>query len=60
MGTQQGKVRVGRIEKDGTDEPICRNGMEMQGWRMDLCTQGGRERVGQMEKVASTYIHYHV
>ena len=28
--------------------------------RMDLWTQWGRDRVGQMEKVASTYMCYHV
>ena len=27
--------------------------------RLDLWTQHGKERVGRMEKVAPTYIHYH-
>ena len=31
------------IEKNGTDEPICREGMEMQMQRMDLWTQQGRQ-----------------
>ena len=31
------------IQKDGTDEPICRAAMETQ---TDLWTQYGRERVG--------------
>ena len=34
------------IQKNGIDEPICREGMKMQMWRMDLWTQLGRERVG--------------
>ena len=32
--------------------------IQMQIQRMDLWTQWGRERVGQMEKAATTYIHY--
>ena len=34
--------------------PICREGTETQMQRKDLWTQRGRERVGQMEKVAPT------
>ena len=34
------------IQKNGIDEPFCREGMKMQMWRMDLWTQLGRERVG--------------
>ena len=49
-----------RLEKNGIDEPICRKGMETQMQRMDLWTQRGRERMGRMEKVASSYIHNHV
>ena len=48
------------IQKNGIDEPICREGMKMQMWRMDLWTQLGRERVRRMEKAALTYIHYQV
>ena len=40
------------IQKNGIDEPICREGMETQMQRMDLWTQGGQR--GQMEKVALT------
>ena len=29
---------------DGTDEPICRAGMETQTWRTDLQTQRWREK----------------
>ena len=43
--------------KSDTEEPTCRQGKEMQS--MDLCTQWGREGVGQMEEVA-IYIHYQV
>ena len=46
------------IYTNGIDEPICREGMETQ--TMDLWTYQGKERVGRMEKVASTYIHRHV
>ena len=48
------------IQKNGIDEPICRDGMEMKMQRMDLQTQWEKEIVVQMEKVASTYIHYHM
>lgn len=40
------------IRKNGTDEPICQEGMETQKQRME---EGGRE---QMETVTSTYAHY--
>jgi len=32
--------------KDGTDEPICRAGIEMQTQRTDLWAQWGKEREG--------------
>ena len=32
-----------RIQKDGTDEPICRAAMETQTQGTDLWTQGGRQ-----------------
>ena len=41
------------------DEPICRAGTETQTQRMDLWAQWGKKRVGQIEKIALTYIHYH-
>ena len=41
------------IQKNGTDELICLAGIEMQMERMDLWTQWGKERLGQIEKVAS-------
>ena len=34
--------------------------METQRQRIDVWVQQGKERVGQIEKVALTYIHYHV
>ena len=34
--------------------------LETQMERMDLWIQQGKERVGQIERVALTYIHYHV
>ena len=45
--------------KNGTDESI-QAGIETQMQRTDLWTQGGKERVGQIERVALTYIHYFV
>ena len=48
------------IQKNGTDEPICRAGIEMQTQRTDLWTQQRKNRVGLIEKVALKYIHYHV
>ena len=38
------------IQKTGTDEPICKAGTETQ--RTDLWTQQGKQKVGQIEKVA--------
>ena len=47
------------IQKNGTDEAICRAGIEMQSQRKNLWTQWGKERVGRIERVALAYIHYH-
>ena len=46
--------------KNSTDEPIFRVEIEMQMWRIDLWTQGVKERVGQIERVTLTYIQFHV
>ena len=35
--------------KNGMDEPVCRARTEMLMERMDLWTQWGKERVGQVE-----------
>ena len=48
------------MESRNTDEPICREGMETQTYRMDLWTEQGKERVSRTEKVALIYIHYYV
>ena len=45
--------------KNSTDEPICRVGIETQIEKRCL-TQWGQERVGQTERVALTYIYYHM
>ena len=37
-------MHIHGIQKDGTDEPICRVVMEMQTQRTDLWTQSGKER----------------
>ena len=34
------------IKENGTDEPICRVGIEMQRKRMDLWIKWGKENVG--------------
>ena len=44
------------IKKNGTDEPICKEEMEIQVWRTDLWAQYGKGRVGQIEKVSLTYM----
>ena len=46
--------------KNGTDEPICKARIEAQMLRTDLWTQGGKEGVGQIERVVLTYIHYSI
>ena len=47
------------IQKDGTDESICRAAMEMQ--REWTCAhRWGKEMVGQMEKVAQKHVYYHM
>ena len=46
------------IQKNGTDEPILRAGIETQMWRMDLWSQWRKERVERPERVALKYINY--
>ena len=53
-------MHIHEIEKNGTDDPICRAGIETQTSRLDWGTQQGKARVGQMESAALAYIHYHV
>ena len=40
------------ISANGTDEHNCNTGIEMHTLGMDLWAHGGKERVGQIEKVA--------
>ena len=40
------------IQKNGTDQPICMTGIEMQMQRMNFWTQQGKKRLGRIEKVA--------
>ena len=37
---------VCRSQKNSTDEPMCRIGIETQTWRIDMWTQVGKGRVG--------------
>ena len=47
------------IYKDGTDELTFREEIEIT-YREQICGHsGGKERVGQIERVALKYIHYH-
>ena len=46
--------------KNSTNEPIFRVEIETQMWRIDLWTQGVKERVGRIERVTLTYIQFHV
>ena len=39
-------MHIYEIQKNGTDEPICSEAMEMQMQRKDLWTQVGKERAG--------------
>ena len=48
------------IQKDGTDEPICRARMEIPTQRTDLWTWKGEERVGQVERVARKHMQKYV
>ena len=43
--------------KNGTDEPICRAGIETQTQRMGLWTQQGKGRVGERLKREGTYVY---
>ena len=47
------------MQKEGADDPIHREAMEMQTQRTDLWAQWGKERVGQMERVALKHVPYH-
>ena len=53
-------MHICRIWKNGTDQPICRAEIETEMSGTDMQTQGGKESVGQIRRVALTYIHYHV
>ena len=48
------------IQKNGTDESICRAGLETQTQRTDLWTQLGKERAGQTDREALRHTHHHM
>ena len=48
------------LQKNGTDEPTCWAETGMQTQLIDLWKQQGMKGEGQIERVALTYIHYHV
>ena len=47
-------IYIWNLEKNGTDEPICRARIEMQTQRMDLWTHQGKEKVKE-KVVLDTY-----
>ena len=51
-------INIRNLE-NSTDEHICRAGIEMQTWGTDVDTVG-KERVGQVERIALTYIPSYV
>ena len=53
-------THIYEISENVIDELICREGMETEIYRLHLWIQSGKERVERMEKVALTYIHYHM
>ena len=54
-------MQIYGIQKNDTDEFICKAEIKMQTQRTDLWTQGWEtRRVGQIERKVLTYIHYHV
>ena len=42
--------------ENGTDQPICMAGIKTQMYRKDLWTQQGKEKVGQIERIALKHI----
>ena len=42
------------VQKNGTDEPICRAGIETQTQRTDMWTQKGKERAGRTVRLCLT------
>ena len=38
-------------EKNGTDKPICRAGIETQTWRMDMWIQWRKQWVGRIARI---------
>ena len=49
------KAYVWNVEKNGTDEPVCRAATEMQ-TENDLKTQRGKEMVVQTESLSETNV----
>ena len=62
-GSQKGEnkyilTHIYGLQKNGTDEPTCWAGTEMQTQRMHLWTQVGEKRAGYIERAALAYKHY--
>ena len=45
-------IYVPYMWKNGTDELICRSGIDMETERTDLWSQQGKEKAGQIQRVA--------
>ena len=48
------------IQENGTDDPICRRALETQTWRTDLWAWCGKERLGEIERIARKRTLSHV
>ena len=45
--------------KNSSDEPICKEGIEMQMSKMGMWwTQQGKEKMGGIERIALKHMHY--
>ena len=53
-------THIYETQKDGTDEPVCKAGIEMQTQRTHLWTEQEKERVGRIERVAWKHLHCHM
>ena len=53
-------IHIYAIQKNSTDEPICREEMEMQTQKTDFWTEWGKRGQDELKNVALTCIHYHV
>ena len=53
-------THVCRVSKNGTDEPICRAGIELLTWGTDMGMHREKGRMGPTGRSRLMYIHYYV